>query len=127
MQGTTLFRLRQLNLALEQTSRPCLAELGLTSAQAVVLLWFLRRGGSGACASELHRQLGVSKAALSATLKNLRRSGYLDTVRDPGRRPQKADGAHRQGQGRAAKDRAGAGPAAPPPVRRHPAGAAGGL
>ena len=84
MQRTTLFRLRQLNLALEQTSRPCLAELGLTSAQAVVLLWFLRRGGSGACASELHRQLGVSKAALSATLKNLRRSGYLDTVRDPG-------------------------------------------
>ena len=40
----------------------------------------------------------------------------------PRRRPQKADGAHRQGQGRAAKDRAGAGPAAPPPVRRHPAG-----
>ena len=82
MSGEIVFLVRQLSQALEQNARPQVEPLGLSTAQASVLCCVLRR--EGVCASELHRQLGVSKAALSATLKSLRQGGYLEVALCPG-------------------------------------------
>ena len=67
MKGGLLFDLRRLHLAVEQAGRPQLEPLGLTSAQAVVLGWLLEPGHGEVCASHLHRQTGLSRAAISAT------------------------------------------------------------
>lgn len=84
MKGGLLFDLRRLHLAVEQASRPQLEPLGLTSAQAVVLGWMLESGHGEVCASHLHRQTGLSRAAISATLKHLQRGGYLEVAACPG-------------------------------------------
>lgn len=84
MKGGLLFDLRRLHLAVEQASRPQLEPLGLTSAQAVVLGWLLESGHGEVCASHLHRQTGLSRAAISATLKHLQQGGYLEVVACPG-------------------------------------------
>ena len=84
MKGGLLFDLRRLHLAVEQVSRPQLEPLGLTSAQAVVLGWLLEPGHGEVCASHLHRQTGLSRAAISATLKHLQRGGYLEVAACPG-------------------------------------------
>lgn len=84
MKGGLLFDLRRLHLAVEQASRPQLEPLGLTSAQAVVLGWLLESGHGEVCASHLHRQTGLSRAAISATLKHLQRGGYLEVAACPG-------------------------------------------
>ena len=84
MKGGLLFDLRRLHLAVEQASRPQLEPLGLTSAQAVVLGWLLEPGYGEVCASHLHRQTGLSRAAISATLKHLQRGGYLEVAACPG-------------------------------------------
>ena len=84
MKGGLLFDLRRLHLAVEQASRPQLEPLGLTSAQAVVLGWLLEQREGPVCASQLHRQTGLSRAAISATLKHLQRGGYLEVAACPG-------------------------------------------
>lgn len=84
MKGGLLFDLRRLHLAVEQAGRPQLEPLGLTSAQAVVLGWLLESGHGEVCASHLHRQTGLSRAAISATLKHLQRGGYLEVAACPG-------------------------------------------
>lgn len=84
MKGGLLFDLRRLHLAVEQASRPQLEPLGLTSAQAVVLGWLLESGHGEVCASHLHRQTGLSRAAISATLKHLQQGGYLEVAACPG-------------------------------------------
>lgn len=69
--------LRQLNLYLEQRGRAQMQPLGLSTSEGLTLCLLLRHSGGDLCAARLHEQLGVSKAALSATLKSLCRKGYL--------------------------------------------------
>ena len=69
--------LRQLNLCLEQRGRAQMQPLGLSTSEGLTLCYLLHNTGHDLCASQLHQQLGVSKAALSATLKSLCRKGYL--------------------------------------------------
>ena len=71
--------LRQLNLQLEQCGRAQMQPLGLSTSEGLTLCYLLRHGESDLCAARLHERLGVSKAALSATLKSLCRKGYLET------------------------------------------------
>ena len=91
MAGNILFLIRRLNLALEQQSRAQAAgQFGLTTTQALVLDCLLRlEDGQSLCATDLHRRLGTSKAALSAALKALDEGGYLQMS-------PKARGLHRQ-------------------------------
>lgn len=84
MTGDLLAQLRQLSLTVERHSRSELEPLGLNSAQALVLAWLLDQRGGPACASQLHRQWGLSRAAISATLKNLQQAGYLEVALCPG-------------------------------------------
>ena len=105
MAGNILFLIRRLNLALEQRSRAQAAgQFGLTTTQALVLDCLLHlEEGQSLCATDLHRRLGTSKAALSAALKGLGEGGYLQITSCPGddRKKQiaptpKARGLHRQ-------------------------------
>ena len=104
MAGNILFLIRRLNLALEQQSRAQAAgQFGLTTTQALVLDCLLHlEEGQSLCATDLHRRLGTSKAALSAALKALDEGGYLQITSCPGDRKKqiapspKARGLHRQ-------------------------------
>lgn len=84
MAGELLFRLRRLQLAVEQASRPTLDRKGLTSAQALILAWLLEQPQEEVYACQVHRQTGLSRAAISTTLKNLQRDGYLEALACPG-------------------------------------------
>lgn len=84
MTGDLLVQLRRLCLTVERHSRSELEPLGLNSAQALVLAWLLDQQGGQICASQLHRQWGLSRAAISATLKNLQQGGYLEVGLCPG-------------------------------------------
>lgn len=70
--------LRQLNQYLEQRGRVQMQLLGLSTSEGLTLCYLLRHKGGDLCAAQLHERLGVSKAALSATLKSLCRKGYLE-------------------------------------------------
>lgn len=105
MAGNILFLIRRLNLALEQQNRAQTSQrFGMTVTQALVLDCLLRlEDGQSVCATDLHHQLGTSKAALSASLKGLSEGGYLQITSCPGddRKKQiaptpKARGLHRQ-------------------------------
>lgn len=84
MTGDLLNRLRQLSLTVERYSRRELEPLGLNSAQMLVLAWLLDQREGPVWASQLHRQWGLSRAAISTTLKNLQQAGYLQVALCPG-------------------------------------------
>lgn len=84
MAGNILFLARRLTLALEHMGRTQTpAEFGLTTTQVMVLRYLARQGGS-VCATQLHHHLGISKAALSTSLKSLCKAGYLQVSACPG-------------------------------------------
>lgn len=84
MAGNILFLVRRLTLVLEHISRTQTSvEFGLTSTQVMALRYLARQGGS-VCATQLHHQLGISKAALSTSLKGLCKAGYLQVSACPG-------------------------------------------
>ena len=56
----------------------------ITAAQAYVLLQVLRHGEQGTSLTEIHRELGYSMAHLSATVKGLRKKGYVRVERCAG-------------------------------------------
>ena len=70
--------LRRLNLMLEQYGRAQMRPLELSTSEGLTLCYLVQHSGRDLCAAQLHEQLGVSKAALSATLKSLCRKGYLE-------------------------------------------------
>lgn len=50
---------------------------GLTASQSYLLLYILQEHSSGAYVTELHRELGLSKGAISGSVKRLRQKGFL--------------------------------------------------
>ena len=77
--------IRQLDQGLERRVRAQIAQrFGLTTTQVLALDCLLRRQGAGLCAADLHRRLGVSKAALSDALRDLCARGYLQALPCPG-------------------------------------------
>ena len=84
MEANVLFLVGRLNQMLEQQGRTQIAKkYGLTATQILVLSR-LQRQGKGVCATDLHQQLGMSKAALSAAIRDLSGSGYLQVTSFPG-------------------------------------------
>lgn len=75
--------LRQLGLALEQQGRTRLKGLGLSISQGLALDYLFSRPGQKIYAIELHKASGLSKAAISSTLKELKKAGYLEMFSDP--------------------------------------------
>ena len=85
MPGKLLPLIRQLDQGLERRVRTQIAQrFGLTTTQVLALDCLLRRQVAGLCAADLHRRLGVSKAALSDALRDLCARGYLQALPCPG-------------------------------------------
>ena len=83
MAYTIIPLLRQLNLILDQRGREQMRPLGLSPSQSLALRYLLSLEGREVCATELHEEFGLSKSAISSTLKGLRQKGYLTTAENP--------------------------------------------
>lgn len=78
--------LRQVNVFLDSMCREQITQNGLTTSQNFCLAYLLRcnEEGGGICPTELCRASGVSRPAISALLKELKKKGYLEMAADPG-------------------------------------------
>lgn len=78
--------LRQINIFLEQMCKEHIADNGLTTSQSFCIAYLLRHNADeeGICPTELCRASGVSRPAISALLKELKKKGYLEMAADPG-------------------------------------------
>ena len=84
MEKTIMLLLRQLHIALEQRGKEQMRALELSTAQSLTLNYLFSRAGQEVCATELHALSGISKSAISSTLKGLREKGYVEMSGVPG-------------------------------------------
>lgn len=68
---------RLISIQLEQCANRALAQEGLTSVQAQILLHILRHSEKGTSLTAIHRESGYSMAAISSLIKRLREKGYV--------------------------------------------------
>lgn len=83
MQRTLMWTLKQLNLSLEQYGREQMEALGISPTQGITLHHLLSRKDQMVYAVDLHEALGLSKSAVSDTLKALKQKGYLTMTVNP--------------------------------------------
>ena len=83
MEGTELIRLlKQLNIALERYGREKLDHRDLSMAQHLMLEYLLSQQENRIYSTHLHEIMGISKAAISSTLKSLYKKGYITFLRE---------------------------------------------
>ena len=83
-EGTSiLWLLRQLFILLEPYGKNTLKMDDLSASQSYLLYYLLLSEAPQSYASDIHIQLGLSKATLSSNLKALRQRGYIQTGSDP--------------------------------------------
>lgn len=68
---------RWISIQMEQWVNRTLEPVGLTAAQASILLHVLNQGEEGTSLTAIHRAFGYSMPTLSGMLKRLREKGYL--------------------------------------------------
>lgn len=79
MDDNVLRLLKKLSLMVSVREDQIFAENDLTAAQSDVLMILLDQEGKKEIFSgDIHRELGISKAAVSMLLKKLRQKGYID-------------------------------------------------
>lgn len=83
MDQNIILLLKQLNLSLEQYGRNQMKNLDISPSQSLVLEYLFFRNGDIVYATELHEKLGISKSAISSTLKGLKKKGYVETATNP--------------------------------------------
>ncbi len=83
MASNIICLLRQLFLCQEQYGRAQVKHLGISPAQGMTLHYLFSCGAQTVSATQLHKEFGVSKSAISSTLKNLQEKGYLKERRHP--------------------------------------------
>lgn len=83
MENTILLLLKQLNLCLEQYGRDHMKNLDISPSQSLALDYLFSQKSHAVYATELHEKFGISKSAISATLKGLKQKGYLKMVINP--------------------------------------------
>ncbi len=79
-----IWLLKQLNLFLERDGKRVMKECKLSPSQIFLMNYLLDRQEGPAYATDLHSKLGISKSALSATIKSLKQAGYLALVSPQG-------------------------------------------
>lgn len=85
MKNDLILLLHRLSHLLEQQGRSHVSDqFGLTTTQALVLGCLWKQQGKSLCATDLHQQLGISKAALSVALKGLGEKEYIQVSSCPG-------------------------------------------
>ena len=78
MEGRRALRLlKKVNLGLESSINADMAEMDLTAAQCDVLGYLEEHRGKAVYSTDLHRDLGVSRAAVSALVKKLKAKGFV--------------------------------------------------
>ena len=83
MSQNMMWILKQLYLAMEQYGKMQTRHTDLTPTQATLLYYLLTHKEQENHVIKLHTALGISNASISATLKALRRNGYLCMEEDP--------------------------------------------
>lgn len=83
MENTIILLLKQLNLCLEQYGREHMKNLDISPSQSLALDYLFSQKGHAVYATELHEKFGISKSAISATLKGLKQKGYLKMAINP--------------------------------------------
>lgn len=78
-----LSRLKKIGLNLTAQLELNLKNKSITGAQVYFLVYILRHHPQGTYLMELCREIGVSKATLSALIKKMREKGYLYFLADP--------------------------------------------
>ena len=76
-QKTLALDSRRISIQLELLTDKMIAQQGLSTAQAHVLLYILHHSDAGTSLTEMHREFGYSMASLSCILKRLRKNGYV--------------------------------------------------
>ena len=75
---------RRIWAQIELCTNGAMARDDITAAQSYVLLRVLRHDGEGTSLTDIHWELGYSMAHLSATVKGLRKKGYVRIERCAG-------------------------------------------
>lgn len=78
-----LFRIKKIGLNLTAQLELNLKNKSITGVQVYFLVYILRHHPQGTYLTELCREIGVSKATLSALIKKMREKGYLYFLADP--------------------------------------------
>lgn len=78
-----LFGIRKIGLNLTAQLELNLKSQTITGVQVYFLVYILRHHPKGTYLTELCREIGVSKATLSALIKKMREKGYLYFLADP--------------------------------------------
>ena len=74
---TAVNNFRRIHAGMEHSISRFFLRTDLTAAQGHLLLYILTRPHQRLCSTELHRGLGLSRAAVSELLKKLREKGFL--------------------------------------------------
>ena len=83
MEGTQMIRLlKQLHLAMQRFGRNQMGHRDLSTAQHIMLEYLLNKRQETLYSTDLHKCIGISKAAVSATLKGLYAKGYVTFLRE---------------------------------------------
>ena len=79
-----LFMIKKINLNLSAQLELSLKSKDITGVQVYFLVYILRHHPKGTYLTDLCREIGVSKATLSALIKKMREKDYLYFHSDPG-------------------------------------------
>ncbi len=75
--------IKEVHISMEQYGRAAMKTQEITFAEASVLLCLLEHSTDNFCSRDIYGVFGVSKATVSAVLKNLRKKGYLEMTALP--------------------------------------------
>ena len=73
-----LYMLKEVNQFLEMQAKAMLKEDHMSFQEYLILGYLLFEDGGDSYATGIHKKIGLSKAGVSSTLKNLRKKGYLN-------------------------------------------------
>lgn len=76
--------IKKLNLTVSANVDRMFSEYGLTASQCEVLDYLIGRGGEDVISTDVHMELGTSRASVSMILKRLRQKGYVVFGSSPG-------------------------------------------
>lgn len=79
---------RRMSIQLEQFTDRYTEALGLSAAQAYLLLYILHHSDSGTSLTQMHREFGFAKPSLCGMLKRLQKNGFIQVApcQEDGRR-----------------------------------------
>lgn len=72
-----LLEMKRIYISIERIINELAEQSGLTAAQCSILVYILKHSNNEIYATDIHKELGLSRAAISGIVKKLRMKGYL--------------------------------------------------